>query len=72
MEFAFDVCLRGSIRVDAPTEEAARAMLREHLDCADANLGAWPNGEPILAEVSLWPEGELCQPNLFEIDGEAV
>lgn len=66
-EYAFDITLAGAVRVKAETLAQAQATLREVLDCADANLGAWPNGDPILAEVSL--QGS---PYLYEIDGEPV
>lgn len=66
-EYAFDVKMLAAIRVKAATETEARAMLREHLDCADTNFGAWPNGDPITAEASM--DGEA---DLYEIDGEAV
>jgi hypothetical protein len=66
-EYAFDVKLFAAIRVKASSEGAARAMLVERLDCADANFGCWPNGDPILAEASI--DGDA---DLYEIDGEAV
>lgn len=52
-EFLFDVTLCASIRVKADSQEAARAMLADALECADANFGAWPDGSPILAEASM-------------------
>lgn len=64
-EYAFDVKLMATIRVKASSEDEARALVRDHLDCADANLGAWPDGNPILAEASM--DGE---PDRLEIDGE--
>ena len=64
-EYAFDITLAAAMRVKAVNEEQARKLLYDMLDAADANLGAWPDGSPILAEVSL--DG---RPNLFEIDGE--
>jgi hypothetical protein len=65
-EYAFDVTLKIAIRVDAPTEQDARKLLDRHLDCADANFGAWPSGDPILAEASMWG-----RPRVYEIDQEA-
>lgn len=65
-EFAFDVKLFATIRVEAGSEEEARQLVRERVDCADANFGAWPSGDPILAEVSV-DDDELP---LIEIDGE--
>lgn len=67
-EYAFDVRLFATIRVEAQSEEEARALIREHLDAADANFGAWPNGDPILAEASV-DDHEMP---LIEINGEAV
>lgn len=66
-EFAFDVKFLAAIRVNAPDEQTARKMLREHLGCTDSNLGAWDNGEPILCELGI--DGEA---DLYEVDGEAV
>lgn len=68
-EYAFETTLTAAIRVKAATEEEARAMLRAELDSANSNLGAWPSGEPILCEVSLF----LIKGPPYEIDGrEAV
>lgn len=64
-EYLFDVKLFASIRVRASNLETARAMLDEALGCANANLGAWPNGDPILCEASA--DGEA---DLIEVDGE--
>ena len=66
-EYAFDVKLLAAIRVKAADQATARAMLKEALDCADTNFGAWPNGDPIIGEASI--DGE---PDLIEIDGEAI
>lgn len=65
-EFAFDCTLRCAIRVKAASEEEARRLL-DGIDANEANLGAWPNGDPILCEVSM-AEGA----SLYEIDGENV
>lgn len=67
-DFAFDVKLFATIRVKATTEAEARSLLRMHVDAADANFGAWPNGEPITGEVSIDDD----HPELIEINGEAV
>lgn len=72
-EYAFDCALACAIRVNAHSEPAARDLLREQLDAADANLGAWPDGKPILCEVSLLLGGTIhVPPSLYEIDGEPV
>ena len=64
-EYAFDVKLVAAFRVTAPDEATARAILRDCLDCADSNFGAWPDGSPILAEATMDAEADL-----YEIDGE--
>lgn len=68
-EFLFDVKLFAAIRVKAKNEAAARALIMAHVDGSEANLGAWPNGDPIVCPVSLdEPEND----ELVEIDGDAV
>lgn len=65
--YGFDCTLTAAIRVEAESEEEARKMLSDALDCADVNFGAWPNGDPILAEASL----DRPDPRLFEV-GEPI
>lgn len=60
-EYIFDVKLWATIRVQAGSEAEARKMLSDALDCADANFGAWPNGDPILAEASMEGEADLAE-----------
>ncbi len=50
--YLFDIKLYAAIRVTAPTEDDARAMLDQHLDAADCNAGTWPDGTPITFEAS--------------------
>lgn len=77
IEYAFDLKLTASIRVKATSFEEAVKMLKEEFDCADANFGAWPNGDPITGEVSLSEEPtkamlyepEVC-PGCEAIEGE--
>lgn len=64
-EYAFDIKLTGAIRVRATSANMARKILRDELDCADSNLGAWPDGSPILANLSM-----TGRPVLYETDGE--
>lgn len=66
-EYLFDVKLFTALRVKAEHEDIAIQIIMESLRCATANLGSWPDGEPILAEVSV--DGDL---DLIEIGGEAV
>jgi hypothetical protein len=67
-EYAFDVILSAAIRVTADSQDAAIAILKDKIDCADANLGSFDNGDPILCEVSLHtpPTPTDC----YEIDGD--
>jgi hypothetical protein len=59
--YSFDVTLLTTISIAANSRREAEATLR---DCVgDANLGAFPNGDPILCEVAI--EGEL---DLAEIE----
>jgi hypothetical protein len=66
-EYAFDVKMNASLRVQAQTQTQAKQIMQHTLQCADANLGAWPDGSPILAEISM--DGE---PDLYEINGEPL
>ena len=66
-EYLFDVKLFAAIRVKAETEEQARQMLRDSIECATANLGHWPSGDPIVCEVSL---DDPAFDELIEVDGE--
>lgn len=67
-EYMFDVRLFAAIRVMAPSVKEARRILREKLECADCNGGAWDDGSPILFEASV-DDDELP---LIEVDGESV
>ncbi len=67
IEYAFDVVLFAAIRVKACSEADARKQLREALDAADSNFGAWRDGSPITGEASM--DGE---PTLYEVNGESV
>ena len=66
-EYLFDVNLFATIRIKAESEDEARAMILDHLDCACVNAGVWPNGDPILFEASA--RGELP---VIEINGEST
>ena len=68
-EFAFDCTLICAIRVKAASEAEARATMRDVINATEANLGAWPSGDPILCEVSLDDQADLT---LYEVDGEEV
>jgi len=60
-EFLFDMKMQAAIRVTAETETQARKMLDESMDCAEGNLGAWPDGSPILCEISMSEDPQLAE-----------
>lgn len=64
-EYAFDCTLIAALRVKAKSQKEAEGIIRQVLDAASCNAGAWPNGDPVLFEASV--DGEL---SLFEVDGE--
>ena len=66
-EYLFDVKLSAAVRVRAQTESQARSMVHNYIDASIANFGAWPNGDPILAVVTI--DG-VDDP--LEINGRAV
>ncbi|MDO8983028.1 hypothetical protein [Cypionkella sp.] len=66
-EYLFDVQLISAIRVKARNEQSARAEVVVSLECTTANLGAFGNGDPIIAEVSV---DSII--GLAEINGEEV
>lgn len=68
-EFAFDLTLSATVRVNAKSKREAIKLINEYLGYAEANLGAWPNGDPIEATVCYHSDDV---PELVEIDGEAV
>jgi hypothetical protein len=51
--FTFDIKLFVALTVKAETEQEALNMILDNVQCADCNLGAWPDGTPILAEASV-------------------
>lgn len=63
--YGFDLELSCSLHVKATSHEHALRILRDKLDCADSNLGLWPDGSPILCETSL-----RGTPELYEVDDE--
>ncbi|MEJ8837719.1 hypothetical protein [Ramlibacter sp. AN1133] len=68
MDFAFDIVVRGAIRVEASNEAVARAQL----ECSDGERlsGTLPVDEPVVIEASL--ASDVGTPALFERDGEAA
>jgi hypothetical protein len=73
--FILDTTLDATILVEAPDENTARQMLHDVIgaEVAQANLGAWPNGDPCLAAVQIKPyarvtllDAEVAAPDLIE------
>jgi hypothetical protein len=64
-QFTFSVTLLTTIHVNAASREEAERTVEDCVGGASANLGAWPNGDPIVCEVGT--EGAL---DLEYIDGE--
>lgn len=58
-DYLFDVQLKAAFRIPADSEHEARAMLESVLDCASVNVGALPDGSPVIGEASLFDEPEL-------------
>jgi hypothetical protein len=56
-DYLFDCVMFSTIRVQASTRKDAESQIREALDGADLNAGAWRNGDPILFTASL--DGEI-------------
>lgn len=66
--YTFDLELYTTISVTAPNRSAARNLLQEHVNGTEANLGSWPNGDPILCQVGMPDDAGT----LIEIDGESA
>jgi len=56
-DFTFDVEMYATFTVRAETAEEAEKILDERVSGADANFGAWANGDPIISEVGIVEEG---------------
>jgi predicted NUDIX family NTP pyrophosphohydrolase len=65
--YTYDLTLTTSIKVTAESKKQAREEIHAAIDGATANFGSWPNGSPIIADVSI--EGDL---DLSEINGEGT
>lgn len=63
-KYGFDVLLGASLQIEAANEDEARAHLKAHFDCVEANLGEL-NGKTLVAEVSL---EEGWKPVCYEIN----
>lgn len=69
--YLFDVKIFASIRVTAPDEDKARALI-EAIDADTAILGSWPNGNPIVCEISVFENAAGGSLRPVEIDGQGV
>jgi hypothetical protein len=70
-KFAFDLRLIAALRVKAPTLAAARELITKTIDAKRAELGEWPNGDPIIAEVSVADDEPISLFQADEIDAES-
>lgn len=59
--YTFDVHAFLTVRLDAPDEQTARSLI-DDLDGNEVNLGAWPDGSPVLAGLGLDGEHDLVTP----------
>lgn len=56
--YVFSAELHTQISVKADSASEAKSLLASVLQCASANFGAFPNGDPILGEISLLNEND--------------
>ena len=69
--YSFDLELTGAITIPANSQQEAETILKTLFDCADCNVGSFPNGDPATAEISL-ADGEWADVySLFEVTDEA-
>ncbi len=66
-EYAFDIKLTATIRVNAGSEEEARELLDVYLDAAHVEYGTDKEGRILSGEASLATGTD--EPVLFELDG---
>lgn len=66
--YAFDFRIFTTINVRAETESEARELLKKHVDFGEANFGSWPDGDPILGQVTV----DDPDPTLIEVNGDPV
>lgn len=60
-EFTFDVKLFAEVSVRAHDEESASQIIKDAIDGTSANLGSWPNGDPIVTDVSIDGEPDFVE-----------
>ncbi len=71
-EYLFDVKMFAAIRVKAKSKDEAIALI-EGINANTANLGAWPNGDPIICEISTMEDSSGGKGmTVVEVDGVAV
>lgn len=69
-EYAFDLTLTATVHVRAGSEAEARELIATHFDVADTNFGAWPDGSPILGEVTYNREDACDLVDIYEEPAE--
>ena len=68
MRHTFDLTMNVTVTVDhADCEDAARNAIEEQFYDMDINMGAWPDGNPIIGNGNL-----IDAPTLVGINGEPV
>lgn len=69
MKYSFDLKLIAALTVEAPDAITATRIIRDLLNCADTNFGAFLDGSPALGEVSIDTDAPDCV-RIHAIDGE--
>lgn len=69
-QHSFDLQILTSVTVKADSEEEARDIIRDRMHGVEANFGAWENGDPIVAEISV-PESGITHVDTQE-DGDDI
>lgn len=72
-EYTVDITMEGAMRFHAANASDAKARLEQlmesgRLNAAQSNLGQWPDGTPILAELYIRDDWTLVDENGEEID----
>ena len=65
-EYLIDCDVKVALRVKANSAAEARKMVDDLIACADANFGAWPNGDPATGEATVHAR------SIAGIDGEPM
>ncbi len=69
--YLFDVKIFASVRVTAPDEDTARGLI-EAINADTAMLGSWPNGDPVVCEITVFENAAGGSLRPVEVDGQSV